>query len=86
MKTIYLLGVVLFLQVPVLACPACKRQQPRLLQGITHGTGPGSQWDYVIVCAALALTVLVLYYSVKWMIRPGEQTPDHIKQFILNHE
>jgi hypothetical protein len=86
MKTIYLIGVVLFLRLRVLACPACKRRQPRLLQGITHGTGPESQWDYVIVCAALALTVLVLYYSVKWMIRPGEQAPDHIKQFILNHE
>jgi hypothetical protein len=86
MKTIYLIVVVLLMRLPVLACPACKRQQPRLLQGITHGTGPGSQWDYVIVCVALALTVLVLYYSVKWMIRPGEQAPDHIKQFILNHE
>jgi hypothetical protein len=86
MKTIYLIGVVLLLQLPVLTCPACKRQQPRLLQGITHGAGPDSQWDYVIVCVSLALTVLVLYYSVKWMIRPGEQAPDHIKQFILNHE
>lgn len=86
MKTIYLIGIALILQLPVLACPACKRQQPRLLQGITHGAGPESQWDYVIVCVALALTVLVLYYSVKWMIRPGEQAADHIKQFILNHE
>lgn len=86
MKTIFLIGIVLLLQLPVLACPACKRQQPRLLQGITHGTGPQSQWDYVIVCVVLALTVLVLYYSIKWMIRPGEQDQDHIKQFILNHE
>ena len=86
MKTIYLVGIALMMQLPVLACPACKRQQPRLLQGITHGTGPESQWDYVIVCVALALTVLVLYYAIKWMIRPGEQTPDHIKQFILNYE
>lgn len=81
-----LIGAGVLMKLPLLACPACKRQQPRLLQGITHGAGPGSQWDYVIVCVALALTVMVLFYSVKWMIRPGEQAPDHIKQFILNHE
>lgn len=81
-----LIGAGVLMKLPLLACPACKRRQPRLLQGITHGTGPGSQWDYVIVCVALALTVMVLFYSVKWMIRPGEQAPDHIKQFILNHE
>ena len=86
MKTIFLLAVVLLMKISVLACPACTRQQPRLLQGITHGTGPESQWDYVIVCVALALTVLALYYSVKWLIRPGEQSPAHIKQFILNNE
>ncbi|OQP42897.1 hypothetical protein A4H97_12145 [Niastella yeongjuensis] len=86
MKASWLLTVVLLMKLPVLACPACKRQQPRLLQGITHGTGPESRWDYVIVCVALALTVLALYYSVKWLIRPGEQAPGHIKQFILNNE
>lgn len=86
MKNLYLIAVVLLMKLPALACPACTRQQPRLLQGITHGTGPESQWDYVIVCVALALTVSALYYSVKWLIRPGEQATDHIKQFILNNE
>ena len=80
------MAVVLLWRLPLLACPACKRQQPRLLQGITHGTSPGSQWDYIIVCVFLALTVLTLYYSVKWLIRPGEQAPGHIKQFIVNNE
>ena len=86
MKTICLIGALLLLQLAVWACPACKRRQPQLLQGITHGAGPESQWDYVIVCVVLALTVLALYYSVKWLIRPGEQSPGHIKQFILNNE
>lgn len=76
----------LLMKLPVWACPACKRQQPRFLQGITHGTGPDSQWDYVIVSVALALTILALYYSVKWLVHPGERSPDHIKQFILNNE
>lgn len=86
MKTIYLIAVGLLMKLPVLACPACSRQQPRFLQGITHGTGPDSRWDYVIVSVALAVTILTLYYSVKWLVQPGEQSPDHIKQFILNNE
>lgn len=66
------------------ACPVCERNQPRLLRGITHGSGPDSRWDYVIVCSMLAIVTLTLFYSVKWLIRPGEQKADHIKRTILN--
>ncbi len=73
-----------FGSVVALACPACEKQQPKILQGITHGTGPESQWDYAIVWVIVVITLLTLFYSVKWMIRPGEKNADHIKQFILN--
>ena len=66
-----------------MACPVCEKQQPRLLRGITHGAGPESEWDWVIVGAALAITLYTLFYSVKLLIRPGESKENHIKQSIL---
>ena len=67
------------------ACPACEKQQPKLLRGITHGTGPESQWDYVIVVATVVATGVTLFYSIKWLISPNESIPGHIKTSILNH-
>jgi hypothetical protein len=49
-KIIVLITILLTRQV-VFACDVCKKQQPKVLQGITHGTGPQSNWDYVIVIA-----------------------------------
>ena len=69
-----------------LACPVCERNQPRLLKGITHGAGPDSRWDYVIVSAIIIIVLSTLFFSVKWLIRPGEQSQSHIKRFILNND
>ena len=66
------------------ACPACEKQQPKLLSGITHGTGPGGNLDYVIIFITVVIVLLTLFYSIKWLIRPGEQGKDHIKQIIIN--
>jgi hypothetical protein len=68
------------------ACPVCEQAQPRILRGIVHGPGPESRWDYGIAIAAVVITVLVLFYSVKWLISPGENEKTHIKHFILNPE
>ncbi len=68
------------------ACPACEKQQPKLLRGITHGAGPGGNWDYVIVTVALIIVLFTLFFSVKWLIRPGEQSQSHIKRLVLNNE
>jgi len=74
------------IRIMALACPACEAQQPRLLRGITHSTGPESRWDYLIVFAGLCIFLFTLFYSVKWLIRPGETDRHHIKHFILNDE
>lgn len=66
------------------ACPVCEKQQPKVLQGITHGAGPESQWDYIIVWATVLIVAVTLFYSLKWIFRPGERAHDHIKQFIIN--
>ncbi len=70
----------------VLACPVCEKQQPEVLRGITHGAGPNSNWDYIIVWSAVVIVAVTLYFSVKWLIRPGERSQTHIKRFILDTE
>ncbi|MBD0258054.1 MAG: hypothetical protein ICV83_20255 [Cytophagales bacterium] len=73
----------LLLPVALLACPVCEKSQPKLLRGLTHGAGPESNWDYVIIGIAAALVMASLYYSVKWLCKPGEAGNDHIKRIIL---
>ena len=68
------------------ACPVCERNQPKVLKGVVHGSGPDSQWDYVIVWVFVLITLTTLYYSVKWLIKPGEKNSDHIKYSILNED
>ncbi|MBX3253487.1 MAG: hypothetical protein KF862_05045 [Chitinophagaceae bacterium] len=72
--------------VPAMACPVCERQQPEVLKGIVHGAGPESQWDYAIVWTMLAIVALTLFFSVKWLLRPGEKSDTHIKRVILNNQ
>lgn len=83
---IKLLLLMLFFTAFAHACPVCERNQPKLLKGVVHGAGPDGQWDYVIMWVVIAITVVSLYYSVKWLIRPGETDPNHIKYSILNEE
>ena len=68
------------------ACAACEEQQPAFLKGITHGPGPDSNLDYFIVSIAMIIVLTTLYYSVKWLIKPGETNANHIKQTIFNKD
>ena len=86
MKKILFLLTGLLLQICSLACPACEAQQPKILRGITHGAGPSGKWDYFIVSVAVVIVLFTLFYSVKWLIRPGEESAQHIKRLILNPE
>lgn len=70
----------------VLACPVCEKQQPKILRGITHGAGPQDNWDYIIVWTMVVIVVFTLFFSIKWLIRPGERSQTHIKRLILNNE
>jgi hypothetical protein len=76
----------LLLPVALVACPVCEKRQPKLLQGITHGAGPESNWDYVIIWITAAIVLASLYFSVKWLCKPGEAGNDHIKRIVLNPE
>lgn len=84
MKTFILTTLATLLSLAAFACPVCEKQQPKVLQGISHGAGPQSNWDYVLVWATVFIVALCLYLSIKWLARPGEQREDHIKRTILD--
>lgn len=84
MKKIQLIAIFMALRTVATACDVCNKQQPEILQGITHGAGPENNWDYAIVWATVAIVIFTLYFSVKWLLRPGEKSKDHIKRLILN--
>lgn len=83
-KCLVLFLVVLPLQ-QVFACDVCEKQQPEITRGITHGVGPQSDWDWVIIGVISVITVLTLVYSVKFLIKPGEKNRNHIKRSVLNN-
>jgi hypothetical protein len=86
MKKIISVAAMLVINMSAFACPMCEKQQPKILRGVVHGGVPQSNWDYVIVWAVAILTVITLFYSVKWLVRPGEKQSNHIKYTILNIE
>lgn len=67
-----------------IACPTCEIAQPRYLRGITHGTGPQSNWDFVIISVTGAIVIATLFFSIKWLVQPGEKADTHIKHLIIN--
>ena len=86
MKKIKMLLCYLLTGLSSFACPVCERNQPKILKGITHGAGPESRWDYVIVWTTVAIVVFTLVFTIKWIIRPGEKSDTHIKRAILNNQ
>jgi hypothetical protein len=88
MKIKYPIALLAFLTtgMQALACPVCERQQPKLLKGITHGAGPQTNWDYLIISIAAAIVLVTLFLSVKWLLRPGEKSKTHIKYSVLNFD
>ena len=79
-----ILLIVLSLQY-ISACPLCEKWQPKITQGITHGAGPQSNWDFVIVAVITAIASLTFFLSLKYLIDPREKSTGHIKQSILNN-
>ncbi|MEO6820768.1 MAG: hypothetical protein ABI266_04935 [Ginsengibacter sp.] len=84
MKKILVLLPLLMIGLMTWACPACEKQQPKLLRGITHGAGPTSNWDLVIVMVAVVIVIATLFFTIKWIVKPGEKEMSHIKRTVLN--
>jgi hypothetical protein len=86
MKQSYFILIFVFLGCQIYhACDACKLQQPKITQNLTHGTGPQSNWDWVIVSVITLITLLSLLYSAKFLIKPGEKNRNHIKNNIITY-
>ncbi len=87
-KNIITLIVMIALWLPVsfsaIACDACKKQQPKILQGITHGDGPDSNWDYLIVSAMVIITLYSLYATIRCVVKPKDKNHQDIKNIIFN--
>lgn len=71
---------------PALACDLCKKNQPKGLENITHGTGPTGHMDYVIIWSAIIIVFVALFLSVKYLVNPKETSPSHIKNRIAKGE
>lgn len=81
-----LLFIIMLVNSKAWACEACKKQQPEITQGLTHGAGPQSNWDWVIITGVTLITLVTFFYSLKYLIKPQEGNPGHIKQSILTQE
>jgi hypothetical protein len=86
MKYLFVLISFVLADISVYACDACQKQQPEILRGITHGAGPQSNWDYLIVSVGAAIVVATLFFSIKWLLSPGEKGEKHIKRTVLNYQ
>ena len=83
MKKIWLIIGLLLPTMFALTCPVCERNQPKILRGYVHGIGPDSNWDYIVIWATVVIVAISFYYSVKYLIKPGEGDKQHIKYSIL---
>ncbi len=84
-KYLFIFIGILCVNTALWACPACEKQQPKITQGFTHGAGPESNWDWVIIAVITIITIITFIYSLKYLIKPGEKNTNHIKQSILNN-
>jgi uncharacterized protein HemY len=77
--------MVIGLTSPLLACDVCKSQQPKVVQNITHGAGPQGQTDFIIIAIAIAVVLVTLIFSIKYLLKPGEDSPGHVKRIVLEN-
>lgn len=67
-----------------LACEVCKKNQPKVLENITHGSGPTGTIDYIITWSAVVIVTITLVMSIRFLLRPKETGVDHIKNIVMN--
>ena len=87
MKKLISLLIFIVIGIALFACPVCERAKAKIVfGGLSHGTLPTSNWEYVAVWIIVLMVILTLFYSIKWLIKPSEKNKDHIKYSILNFE
>jgi hypothetical protein len=68
-----------------LTCDVCAENQPAGLENITHGEGPTAIWDYIISWGAVIIVGFTLVYSLKYLIKPKENSKSHIKNIVIDN-
>ncbi|MBX2942451.1 MAG: hypothetical protein KF860_08905 [Cyclobacteriaceae bacterium] len=84
MKSFFVLLATVLIPGNAFACELCKKNQPKVLEGITHGPGPQGDMDYIIIGVAIVIVGITLFLSLKFLIKPDEGNPDHIKNIVLD--
>lgn len=83
-KIVPIATVVFLLGQAAWACDVCQKNQPTGFKNITHGAGPTGTIDYFIMGASVIIVIFTLYLSFKYLIKPKESNPDHIKNIVKN--
>lgn len=83
-KIVFTIFMLCLVVIQSIACPVCERNKTNIFKGLVHGNGPNGFTDYFIVALITLIAVATLYFSIKKIIKPGEQEADHIKRFIIN--
>ncbi|RFZ91159.1 hypothetical protein D0C36_19660 [Mucilaginibacter conchicola] len=83
-KYIFTISVIL-VSGTAFACDACKKQKS-LFTGISHGRGPESNWDYLIVALMIVVTLYVLFAALKCMFKSSENHRSHIKYTFIESD
>jgi len=85
-KIIFSLLFSIFSGLQAIACEVCQANQPKILKNITHGAGPQGNWDYIIISVAVVIVSITLILSLKFLIKPGEKDPRHIKNIVVEQK
>lgn len=64
------------------ACDLCEKEQPQITRGLTHGAGPQNTVEYGIIVIAGIVVAITLFFSIKYLWKPGERDAAHIKNII----
>jgi len=68
------------------ACNECQRNQPDFLLDVSHGDGPDSYTDYVIVVSGIIVVLITTFLALKYLFqRKKEASTVHIKHTILEN-
>lgn len=84
MKKILSTLLLLFVVQITFACEVCQQNQPKVLKNVTHGPGPQGDVDFIIIWSAVAIVGVTLFLSVKYLVRPKEGNPEHIKNIVIS--
>ncbi|MCX8473307.1 MAG: hypothetical protein ORN85_06620 [Sediminibacterium sp.] len=66
------------------ACDVCKRANERKMWiNVGHGSGADNWTDFIWIFITAIITIYTLFFSIKYLYKPEEKSPQHIKYSIF---